>query len=55
MTQGANVIKRFVRNFRNSHNKLVFVLGKPFQPSLMFSAKARNHPIEVLFRSSTLG
>jgi hypothetical protein len=33
-------------------NKLVFVLGKPFQPSLKFVGKAR---CEQPFRCSTLG
>jgi hypothetical protein len=33
----------------------VFVLGKPFQPSLMFEGKAGAYPSEAPFRRSTLG
>jgi len=36
-------------------NKLVFVSGKPFQPSLMFADKARVYPSEAPFRCSALG
>ncbi len=34
--------------------KLVFVPGKPFQPSLMFASKAEANPSEAPFRFSTL-
>jgi hypothetical protein len=30
--------------YTNGHEKIVFVPGRPFQPSLMFSGKARNLP-----------
>ncbi len=36
-------------------NKLVFVLGKPFQPSLEFEGKARAYASEAPFRLSTVG
>jgi hypothetical protein len=36
-------------------NKLVFVTGKPFQPSKKFVGKARARPSEAPFSSSTLG
>ncbi len=36
-------------------NKLVFVTGKPFKPSLMFAGKAGAYLIEAPFRCSTLG
>jgi hypothetical protein len=36
----ANVIKRFCTYFKIFRNELVFVLGKAFQPSLMFVGKA---------------
>jgi len=34
---GANVIKLFCPKFTHSLNEPVFVLGKPLQPSVMFS------------------
>jgi hypothetical protein len=33
----------------------MLVLGKPFQPNLMFAGKARAYPSEAPFRCSTLG
>jgi len=33
----------------------VFVIGKPFQPSLMFVRKAGAYPSETPFRHSTQG
>ncbi len=41
--------------FMNVRNKLQFVPGKPFQPSLMFVDKAKVYPTEVQFECSTLG
>jgi hypothetical protein len=36
-------------------NLRMFVLGRPFQPSLMFASKAVAHLSEEPFRCSTLG
>ncbi len=33
---------------------MVFVSGRPFQPSLMFASKAGDNQIEAPFRCSTL-
>ncbi len=57
----SNVTRRFKNflrtQFTNFLNKVlngVFVLGKPFQPSLMFDDKARAYPTESPFRYFTL-
>ncbi len=39
----------------NEPNNLVFVLGKPYQPSLMFVTRAAVYLGEAPFRCSTLG
>ncbi len=41
--------------FTNFRNKLVFVPGKPFLPSLMFVGKAGAYPSEASFRCSAIG
>ncbi len=41
MTQGACTIKLLMAVTNGFLTKLVFVPGKPFQPSLMFVGKAR--------------
>ncbi len=56
MTPGANVIKLFtVVSYDFSQLATVFVLGKPFQLSLVFVGKARTYPSETPFRCSTQG
>jgi hypothetical protein len=44
MASGACIIKLLWQQFTDFHNKLVIVLGKPFQPSLVFVGKARSLP-----------
>jgi hypothetical protein len=46
ITLGSNVIKLVCPKFTNFRHKLVFVTGRPFQPSLMFVGKAGAYPIE---------
>ncbi len=41
--------------FTNFLNKLVFVPGKPFQPSLMFAGKTGVYLSEAPFRCSNIG
>ncbi len=43
-TAGSNVIKRFVCNLKMFICYIVFVPGKPLEPSLMFVGKARSLP-----------
>jgi hypothetical protein len=55
-TPGVNVIKLFtVVSYELSQSARAFVLGKPFQPSLIFAGKAGVYPIEAHFRCSNLG
>ncbi len=42
------------QRFPNIFYKLVFLLGQPFQPSLMFVSKARAYPSGAPFRWSIL-
>ncbi len=39
----------------NFRNELVFVPGKPFQPSLIFVSKDGDYPSEAHFKCFTLG
>jgi hypothetical protein len=52
---GLNVKKRFTAViYKFSLLARVFVLGNPFQPSLMFAGKAGAYLSEAPFRCSTL-
>jgi hypothetical protein len=52
---GANVIKPFKAVICHCSDLInVFAPGKPFQPSLIFAAKARAYPSEAPLRCSTL-
>jgi hypothetical protein len=55
LVPGANVVKLICPQYTDFRNKLVFVLGRPFQPSVMFVNKARVYLNEALFRCSTIG
>jgi hypothetical protein len=50
-----NVIKLFTFVIYGFRNKLVFVPGKGFQPSIMFGDKAGAYPIGLHLRSSVPG
>ncbi len=52
---GANPIKLFTAVICGFFNKLVFVPGKPFQPSLMFVGKARDSSRGKHLNGGTLG
>jgi hypothetical protein len=53
---GANPIKKFTAVIYGfSYAARVFVLGKPFEPNLMFAGKAKAYLSEAPFRYSTLG
>jgi hypothetical protein len=47
---GASTIKLFTAVIYGFHYKLVFVHGKPFQPSLMCAGDAGAYPSEAPFR-----
>ncbi len=52
---GANLIKLFYPTITNGLNKYgVFVVGKPFQTSLMFASKARANTTLARFKCSPL-
>jgi hypothetical protein len=55
LTLRTSVIKLFTAVSYDFSKKVgAFVPAKPFQPSLMFSGKARAYPSEAPFRCSTL-
>ncbi len=55
ITDGANFIKLLLLLFTNVRDKQVFVPGKPFLLSLLFTAKTGAYPSEIPFRCSNLG
>jgi hypothetical protein len=48
------LLKNYIRNLTNAHDKLVFVPGKPFQSSLLFGGKARAYKREQTIWCSPL-
>ncbi len=54
ITPGPIGVKPLISSFTNVRNKQVFVLDRPFQPSLMSASKARAYPSEMPIRFSIL-